>query len=338
MTARLSSPHIHQPVSIQQVMKQVIIAMVPGIVAAIWILGWGVLVQCLLAVSFALLFEAIMLKLRRQPVRPFLFDGSVIITALLFALAITPFSPWWINLTGVGFAVIVVKHLYGGLGYNLFNPAMAGYIFVLLCFPVEMNHWPALPMTPGDPHGLAETLSVIFTGDATVADGISGATPLGYMKSQIAGMAMISEFNTSPLFGMVGGRGWEWMGLAWLAGGIWLLVKKIIQWHLPAAFLSSLFLISLVLHWSNADIYASPLFHIFSGGVLIAAFFIITDPVTTSATPRGKLVFAAGAAFIILLIRNWGAYPDGIAFAVLIMNAAVPLIDRLTRPGIFGES
>ena len=319
-------------------MKQVIIAMIPGIIAAIWILGWGVLIQCLLAVGFALMFEAIMLKIRRRPVRPYLLDGSVIITALLFALAITPFSPWWISLTGTAFAVIIAKHLYGGLGYNLFNPAMAGYVFVLLCFPVEMNLWPALAPATAYRPGLAETFTIIFNGTINTADGISGATPLGYLKTQITGMAMISEISTSPLFGMVGGKGWEWMGLAWFAGGLWLLLKKIIPWQLPVFFLTTLFLGSLILHWYDTDIYVSPLFHIFSGGVLVAAFFIITDPVTTSATPRGKMVFAAGIAIILLLIRNWGAYPDGIAFAVLIMNAAVPFIDSLTRPRIFGES
>ncbi|MCK5669718.1 MAG: RnfABCDGE type electron transport complex subunit D [Gammaproteobacteria bacterium] len=330
----ISPPHIHSQASVNEVMQQVIFALVPGIIVCTWILGWGVLVHCLLAVSFALAFEAIMLKLRKRPLQVFLFDRSAIITGLLFALTITPFAPWWVTLSGLCFAIVIAKHLYGGLGYNIFNPAMAGYVFVLICFPVELNHWPIVNDNPG----LIESLRMIFSGlPAERLDSLSGATPLAFTKSQLSGMAMLSEFSNGPLFGALGGKGWEWIGLAFLAGGIWLIIKGIIKWQIPLVMIFTLFLLSLIFHGYDPDRYASSMFNLFTGGTLLAAFFIATDPVTASATPRGIIIYAAGIGILTYIIRTWGSYPDGIAFAVLIMNAAVPFIDSITRPDVFGE-
>lgn len=330
----ISPPHIHSQTSVNEVMQQVIFALVPGIIVCTWILGWGVLVHCLLAVSFALAFEAIMLKLRKRPFQVFLFDRSAIITGLLFALTITPFAPWWVTLSGLCFAIVIAKHLYGGLGYNIFNPAMAGYVFVLICFPVELNHWPIVNDNPG----LIESLRMIFSGlPAERLDSLSGATPLAFTKSQLSGMAMLSEFSNGPLFGALGGKGWEWIGLAFLAGGIWLIIKGIIKWQIPLVMIFTLFLLSLIFHGYDPDRYASSMFNLFTGGTLLAAFFIATDPVTASATPRGIIIYAAGIGILTYIIRTWGSYPDGIAFAVLIMNAAVPFIDSITRPDVFGE-
>jgi len=331
----ISPPHIHSQTSVNEVMQQVIFALVPGIIVCTWILGWGVLVHCLLAVSFALAFEAIMLKLRKRPLQVFLFDRSAIITGLLFALTITPFAPWWVTLSGLCFAIVIAKHLYGGLGYNIFNPAMAGYVFVLICFPVELNYWPIVNDYPG----LIESLRMIFSGlPAERLDSLSGATPLAFTKSQLSGMAMLSEFSNGPLFGALGGKGWEWIGLAFLAGGIWLIVKGIIKWQIPLIMIFTLFLFSLVFNVYDPERYASSMFNLFTGGTLLAAFFIATDPVTASATPRGTIIYAAGIGILTYIIRTWGSYPDGIAFAVLIMNAAVPFIDNITRPDVFGES
>lgn len=330
----ISPPHIHSQASVNEVMQQVIFALVPGIIVCTWILGWGVLVHCLLAVSFALAFEAIMLKLRKRPFQVFLFDRSAIITGLLFALTITPFAPWWVTLSGLCFAIVIAKHLYGGLGYNIFNPAMAGYVFVLICFPVELNHWPIVNDNPG----LIESLRMIFSGlPAERLDSLSGATPLAFTKSQLSGMAMLSEFSNGPLFGALGGKGWEWIGLVFLAGGIWLIIKGIIKWQIPLVMIFTLFLLSLIFHGYDPDRYASSMFNLFTGGTLLAAFFIATDPVTASATPRGIIIYAAGIGILTYIIRTWGSYPDGIAFAVLIMNAAVPFIDSITRPDVFGE-
>ena len=321
-------------------MRRVIMALVPGIVLSTWVYGWGVLIHCVLAVLCALVFEAGMLKLREQPMSLFLYDGSAVVTGLLFALAITPFAPWWVDVAGTGFAIMVTKHLYGGLGNNLFNPAMAGYVFVLLCFPAAMTVWPYAAGTGHVHAGLMDTVSIICTGHPLTGqmDGLSGATPLSYMKSQLNGMAMIPEITSSPLFGTFAGKGAEWLALAWAGGGVWLLLQKIIKWQMPVVFLATLFVFSLLCYWFDASRYPTPFFTLFAGGAMLAAFFIITDPVTAANTPRGRIMYAVGIGIITCIIRIWGGYPEGVAFAVLIMNAAVPFIDACTRPRVFGET
>lgn len=335
----ISSPHLHQAMSVKQVMRQVIFALIPGILLSIWFFGWGVLIQCLLAVSFALVIESLMLFLRGKPLKVFLYDGSAVVTALLLSVAISPFTPFWVTFLGICFAIIIAKHCYGGLGYNMFNPAMAGYIFVLLCFPVELSSWPHIIGTDYPHASLVDTLSIIFLGHSSVPafDSLSGATTLGYMKSQLNGMAMMTEIRHSPLFGSFAGKGTEWIALGWFAGGIWLFMRGIIKWQMSTTFLATLFVISLIFYWYDTNIYLSPVLTLFTSSTMLAAFFIITDPVTASTTPRGKIIYAAGIAFFTYLIRTWGSYPDAIAFAVLIMNATVPLIDSYTRPKVFGE-
>ena len=335
----ISSPHLHQGTSVAGVMRRVIMALVPGILLSTWVYGWGVLLHCVLAVLCALVFEAVMLRLREQPLSLFLFDGSAVVTALLFALAITPYAPWWVDIIGMAFAIIVAKHLYGGLGYNLFNPAMTGYVFVLLCFPAALTVWPYAAGMDHAHAGLLDTLFIIGTGHpyAGTVDSLSGATPLSYMKSQLNGMAMVQEITTAPLFGTIAGKGAEWLALAWVAGGTVLLLQRIINWHMPVVFSATLFVLSLLSYWLDASRYPSPFFTLFAGGAALAAFFIITDPVTAANTPRGQIIYAAGIGVITWLIRTWGGYPEGVAFAVLIMNAAAPVIDASTRPRVFGE-
>ncbi len=339
-TVIISSPHLHAATSINRVMTQVIYALIPGILLSIWFFGSGVLIQCLLAVLFALCVEALMLYLRKKPLRLFLFDGSAVVTALLFALCLSPYTPVWVNFTGICFAIIVAKHLYGGIGYNMFNPAMAGYVFVLLCFPVNMTTWP-LPTGAADQQAtLLQTLSIIFAGPSSVEnfDSLSGATTLAWTKSQLSGMFMIAEIRISPLFGSFAGKGTEWIAVAWLCGGIWLFIQRIIKWQMPVFFIGTVFVISQLLYWYDSDIYLSPIMTLFTGGIMLATFFIITDPVTASTTPRGKIIYVTGIGLLTYIIRTWGGYPDGVAFAVLLMNAAVPLIDNYTRPRAFGET
>lgn len=336
----ISSPHLHAATSVNRVMTQVIYALIPGILVSIWCFGTGVLIQCLLAVLFALIVEALMLFLRKKPLRLFLFDGSAVVTALLFALCLSPYTPVWVNFSGICFAIIVAKHLYGGIGNNVFNPAMAGYVFVLLCFPVYMTSWP-LPAGVVDEHAsLIQLLSIIFTGPTSVEniDSLSGATTLAWTKSQLSGMSMVAEIRTSPLFGSFAGKGTEWIAIAWLCGGMWLLVQHIIKWQMPVYFIGTIFITGLLFNWYDSDIYLPPLLVLFSGGIMLAAFFIITDPVTASTTPRGKIIYVIGIGLLTYIIRTWGAYPDGVAFAVLLMNATVPLIDNYTRPRVFGET
>lgn len=330
-------PAIHTGASVGGIMVRVCLALVPGLVCSIVFFGWGVLFQCLLAVALALAAESVVLRLRGRPVRRFLADGSVTVTALLFALTITPLAPWWVTLAGIAFAVVFAKHLFGGLGHNPFNPAMAGYAFVLLCFPVAMNAWPALPADSFMAIDAGTCLKRIFLPGRVDIDAFTGATPLAYLQSQLTAMHMIPEIRTASLFGNLGGRGWEWINLGFLLGGLGLVFLRTIYWQIPLVMLAALFIISGVFNAYDADVYASPLFHLFSGGTMLGAFFIATDPVTASGTPRGRIIYAALIGVLTWFIRTFGAYPDGIAFAVLTANALVPAIDHFTRPRVLGE-
>lgn len=334
----LSSPHKHDGSSVRSIMIKVCLALLPGLLCYSWFFGFGVLVQCLLAIGFALTLEAILLRLRKRELSVFMNDGSVIVSALLFSMMITPLTPWWISLIGLSFGLIFAKHLYGGLGHNLFNPAATSYIFVLLCFPVLLNNWPVAGSTD-----TGMVLRVIFSAPANSivainsVDSLSGATALADMQTRLAAMAMVSEIQTGPLYGRFAGVGWEWINLAFLLGGIFLIYKGIISWQIPVAILGSFFITSSLCSIYDPAIFASPWFHLFSGGTMLGAFFIATDPVTASTTPKGRLIYGCLIGVVAYGIRAWGAYPDGVAFAILIANATVPLIDRYTRPKVIGE-
>ena len=332
----ISSPHWHDGRTVSVVMTDVCVALIPGLLCYVWLFGPGVLIQCVLAVLFALSFEYAVLRLRRRDPKLFLRDGSAVVTALLFAVSISPLAPWWVCLCGIAFAIIIGKHAFGGIGYNIFNPAMAGYVFVVLCFPVHMNTWPDLAG-----HGIGAYLGSIFPAGAWQPDMLSGATPLDELKTRLEMMEMVSEINSgmngTPIFGLIGGAGWEWINLLFMLGGVYLLARGVIKWQIPAAVLAGIVITSSVLYFYDAETYASPLFHLFSGGAMLCAFFIATDPVTASTTPRGRLIFGVLIGVLICLLRQWGAFPDGVAFAVLIANVFVPLIDLLTRPRAFGE-
>ncbi len=332
---------MHDGSSVSGMMFRVCMALVPGLLCYIWYFGWGIVIQCLLAVGFALGLEYLMLKVRDISVTTFLKDGSAIVTALLLALSLSPFTPWWITFIGITFAIVFAKHIYGGLGYNPFNPAMTGYVFILLCFPAQLNIWPIATGLSEITPGISDYLSMIFLGqasDTSSIDAISGASPLNDMKSQLGLMVMVSEIHTSPIYGTFAGKGWEWVNIAFLIGGISLLVMRVIDWQIPVAMLAGMVVISLVFNLYDADIYASPLFHLFAGGTMLGAFFIATDPITASTTTKGRLIYGAAIGILAYLIRTWGGYPDGIAFAVLITNIAVPIIDQHTRPTVLGEN
>lgn len=333
----ISSPHRHSGATVRGVMLRVAAALLPGLAAYVLNFGIGIVIHCVLAAAFAVGTEYFMLKLRGRPVALHLADGSVLVTALLLALCLSPLTPWWITLCATVFAVVVAKHAFGGLGHNLFNPAMAGYVFVLLCFPAQMNLWPAVPGVAE--HGISlggYTAAIFSTGSET--DAVSGATALGHMKSRLGLMEMVSEIRSEPVFGTLAGSGWEWVAAGYLVGGIALLFLGVIRWEIPVSMLGGLFAVSAVFHIYDPDVYASPLFHLFAGATMLGAFFIATDPVTASTTPRGRIVYGGLIGILAWVIRTWGAYPDGIAFAVLAGNAAAPLIDHYTRPRVLGES
>ncbi|MCH5364255.1 electron transport complex subunit RsxD [Escherichia fergusonii] len=343
-----SSPYTHNQRQTSRIMLLVLLAAIPGIATQLWFFGWGTLVQIILAVISALSAEALVLKLRNQPIAAILKDNSALLTGLLLAVSIPPLAPWWMAVLGTVFAVIIAKQLYGGLGQNPFNPAMIGYVVLLISFPVQMTNWlPPYEIAATVP-GMADALQVIFTGHTTSGgdmstlrmgiDGISQATPLDTLKTSLHSGRSVEQIMQYPIFsGMLAGAGWQWVNLAWLAGGVWLLTIKVIRWHIPVSFLVSLALCA-TLGWLFApESLASPQIHMLSGATMLGAFFILTDPVTASTTNRGRLIFGALAGVLVWLIRSFGGYPDGVAFAVLLANITVPLIDYYTRPRVYGH-
>jgi electron transport complex protein RnfD len=336
-------PHTVAPNSVGRVMRLVLFALAPAILMQAVFFGVGILVQVLLAVAAALAAEYVALRLRRQPVQKYLFDGSALITAVLIAMCLPSLAPWWLVVSGTAFGILIAKHLYGGLGANVFNPAMVGYAVLLVSFPVQLTRWPS-----PDVAGLAtldltllDSLRAIFAGSlptGTTWDAVTSPTPLDAVRSGLQGGFTLREIQASPTFGLVGGRGWEWINLAVLAGGVWLLVLKIIRWHIPVAVLAGLAIPAAIMHAIDPGSYAGAFFHLTAGASMLGAFFVATDPVTAATTDRGKLIYGFGIGFIAYTIRTWGGYPDGMAFAVLLMNLAVPLIDRYTVPRIYGRA
>jgi len=329
------APYLLKDVSVSQVMTQVCIALVPGIAAYAWLVGPAILVQLVIATLAALLAETAMLRVQNKPLSLFLSDGSAIVTAWLIALTFPPLAPWWLVVIGTVFAIVVAKHLYGGLGQNPFNPAMVAFAVCIVAFPALMSQWPSV----GLQLPLLDQINVIL-GLAPRVDALSSATPLDAMKTALklgeGTQDVASLLANQDIYGNFAGRGWEWVAIGYLLGGLWMWQRKLITWHVPVSFIGAMTLLSGGLWLVNPAQFASPLFHLLSGGAMLGAFFIATDPVSGCTTPRGKLIFGAGAGLLAYIIRVFGGYPDGVAFAVLLMNLSAPLIDLLTQPPIFG--
>lgn len=334
------APHISGGNSVSRIMRRVLYALIPGVAAMTTVFGWGVLINILIAVAVAVVCETTLLRLRGKPVALFLNDWSAVVTAVLLALCLPPLLPAWMTAIGVAFGLIFGKHLYGGLGYNPFNPAMVGYAVLIIAFPQAMVQW--LP-----PTGLAETalgplqsLQAIVLGQlppGVAPDALTHATPLDHVKTRLAAGLTMQNIRGGPVFGVIAGSGWEWINLLFLAGGAWLLHMRVIRWQIPAGVIIGLAAPALLFWLINPEQQLSPLFHLLSGGAMLGAFFIATDPVSGATTPWGRLYFGLGVGLLAWIIRTWGGYPDGIAFGVLLMNMAVPLIDRYTRPRIYGH-
>lgn len=334
------SPFISQASSVREIMFKVLLALVPGIALYAWYFGPAILVSLTLASLTALATEAAMLKLRRRPIAPFLQDNSALLTAWLLALSIPPLAPWWMVVVGTMFAISISKHLYGGLGNNPFNPAMVGYAVLIISFPSSMTHWVAPLNLATSGLSFIDQLSYIFNGQlpsSMTLDAVSMATPLDTLKTQLHSGRAMSDILQMPIYGYLGGHGTEVVALGFILGGIYLLANRIISWHLPIAFLVTLFTTAGAFYLYDPSHYASPMLHLFSGAAMLGAFFILTDPVTSPTTIQGKFIFAAGAGFLTYIIRVFGGFPDGVAFATLLMNICVPLIDIYTQPKVFGK-
>ncbi|HHH35610.1 MAG TPA: electron transport complex subunit RsxD [Gammaproteobacteria bacterium] len=349
-----TSPHIHAPVSVTRVMFLVLLALIPGLVAYIWFFGWGIVFNILTATAVAVISEAAMLRARGRPVGLHLGDLSALVTAVLLAFAIPPLAPWWITAIGSAFAIVVAKHLYGGLGYNPFNPAMVGYVMLLISFPREMTSW--LPPLDFSTYRLdfMEAGRFIFTGHLppdVAFDALTEATPLDTLRTNLmlgntvpeirAQLGLDEEtsrlLSVTPIFGALGGKGWEWVNGGFLLGGLWLIKRRIVDWRIPVGMLGTLAVMALLFHVIDPDRYASPLFHLFSGATMLGAFFIATDPVTAATSPPGRLIYGMGIGILLYVIRSWGGYPDAVAFAVLLMNMVAPVIDHRFKPRVFGH-
>jgi len=316
-SATAQPPHVVAGCTVPRMMFQVLAALLPVLAVQVYLFGVRPLLLVGVAAIAALACEALALRLRQRSTRPFLLDGSVLVTAALLALAVPPTLPLWHLVLGIAFAVLLAKHAYGGLGQNPFNPAMVGYAVLLVSFPLEMTRWPA----PG-----------------ASWDAMTGATALDALRTGLRQSYTMQEIMAGPAFGHVGATGGEWINLAALAGGLYLLVRRIVRWHIPVATLAGIAVPAALFHTFDPGAHASVSFHLASGATMLGAFFIATDPVSAATSDRGRLVYGAGIGLLTWIIRTWGGYPDGVAFAVLIMNLAVPLIDRYTVPRIHGHA
>ncbi|MDC5840923.1 electron transport complex subunit RsxD [Vibrio europaeus] len=342
-----SSPHAHSRRSTPDLMKWVALCALPGLAAQTYFFGWGTIIQLILAIVIGLGLEALVMLARKRHPMSALRDNSALVTAWLLAIAIPPLSPWWIITIGLIFAIVIAKHLYGGIGQNLFNPAMVAYVVLLISFPVQMTSW----ISPNELQATAissgDAFSLIFTGFnleglslqqiRTGIDGVTMATPLDAFKTALTTGNTASEALTQPQFGSLAGIGWEWVNLAYLIGGLILIKVRVINWHIPVSFLLSLTLISSLFMMLTPGTTASPLIHLLSGATMLGAFFIATDPVSASTTVKGRLVFGTFIGAMVFIIRSWGGFPDGVAFAVLLGNMCVPLIDYYTKPRTYGH-
>lgn len=334
--ATTPTPSVVRARSVRRVMGLVLIMLLPGALVHVALFGPGLLMQIAIAATATLLAETALLAICGEPVRPAVTDLSGIVTAVLLAFALPPLAPWWIAATASVFAIAVVKHPFGALGRNLFNPAMAGYVLVLIAFPAQMTQWPSSVL---ERPNFGTTATLIFAGTPPAAlDAITGATPLDAVRSGLLLGKTMQETRAEPLFGTFGGKGAEWLALAILAGGIGLMAVKVIRWHIPVGLLGGVVIVGGLLHAVDPGAYPDVLFQLVNGATLLGAFFIACDPVTAATSPRGRLLFGAGVGILTIAIRAWGHYPDGIAFAVLIMNACAPLLDRHTVPRIYGHA
>jgi len=322
------SPHIHGNQNVKKIMWQVVFAMVPAMLVSFWYFGLSSIILTLVAIIGAVSVEYLIAKFLLKTT-PTIGDGSAVITAILLAFNVPSSLPWWEMLIGIAFAIGIAKMTYGGLGKNPFNPALAGRVFMLISFPVDMTTWPK-PLLPFN------------TMDFSV-DGLTGPTSLGIVKEGLAkGDTMEQVTSQLPdymqmFMGQIGGSIGEVSAAALLLGGLYLIVRRVITWHIPVSFLLTAFAFAGILYLVDPTQYIDPVFHLLAGGLMLGAFFMATDMVTSPMSVKGQLLFGVGCGVLTILIRVWGAYPEGVSFAILIMNAFTPLINKGFKPKSFGR-
>ncbi|MEZ5083364.1 MAG: RnfABCDGE type electron transport complex subunit D [Bacteroidales bacterium] len=321
------SPHVHTDNSVKKIMYGVIYAMIPALLVSVYFFGLDAVRVTLLSVVMCLMVEFVVQKyILKSAVT--ITDGSGIITGILLAFNVPSNLPWWIVLIGAIVSIGIGKMSFGGLGKNIFNPALVGRVFLLISFPVQMTSWPV-------PKPI---------GGTALTDAVTGPTPLGIMKEGLAAgktvqdiMPEIPDYVQQMMIGFQGGSLGEVSAFALILGAIYMLYRKIITWHTPGAYLGSVVIFSGILWLVDPTLYVDPLFHLITGGMMLGVFYMATDMVSSPMSAKGQLVFGAGAGILTILIRVFGAYPEGVSFAILIMNAFVPIIDRAFKPKRFGE-
>jgi electron transport complex protein RnfD len=319
------SPHIHGDQTVKKIMWGVVFAMLPALLVSIWYFGIGAITTTAVAVVTCIIAEYFMTRYLLHE-KPSISDGSAIITGMLLAFNVPSSLPWWQTMLGGIFAIGVAKIAFGGLGKNLFNPALVGRIFLLVSFPVNMTTWP-----------------VPLSNRWVLVDALTGPTPLGQLKEGLANGETLATLKVhlpayqDMFMGQIGGSLGEVSAIAILLGGIYMLYRGIISWHIPIAYLTTVAAFTGILYMIDPTHFIDPVFHLLAGGLMLGAFFMATDMVTSPMTYKGMLVFGVGCGVLTVCIRNWGAYPEGVSFAILIMNAFVPLINKGFKPKRFGE-
>ena len=319
------SPHIHSGDSIEKNMYGVLIALIPAFICSVVFFGMGTIIVTLTSVIACLFFEYVIQKfiLKRQPT---IWDGSALITGVLLAFNVPSNLPVWIIIIGALVAIGIGKMSFGGLGCNIFNPALVGRVFLLISFPVQMTTWP-----------LAQGFN------SSYVDAATGATPLSLLKEAVKSGQSVNSVLTDDgfvgygnmLLGNMGGSLGEVAAFALLIGFAYMLVRKIITWHIPVTIFLTVFIFSGILNVCDPEQFANPLFHLLSGGLMLGAIFMATDYVTSPMSHKGMIIYGTGIGVLTVLIRQFGAYPEGMSFAILIMNAFTPLINRYCKPARF---
>jgi Na+-translocating ferredoxin:NAD+ oxidoreductase subunit D len=315
------SPHIHSGDSTQKIMYRVVYAMIPALLWSVFVFGLDALRVTLIAVVACLAFEYVIQKYLMK-IKPMITDGSALVTGILLAFNVPSNIPWWIIVIGALASIGIGKLSFGGLGSNIFNPALVGRVFLLISFPVQMTSWPV--------------------NNRSGIDAVTSATPLGIIKEGITNGTPISEISKSlpstveMLFGEIGGSLGEISALLLILGGLYMLFTKVITWHIPVSIIVTVGFVAGIFWLVNPEVYINPTYHILTGGLMLGAIFMATDMVSSPMNPKGQIIYGVGIGLITISIRLFGAYPEGISFAILIMNAFTPLINTYVKPKRFG--
>lgn len=338
----VAAPHTTTANNPGRIMTLVMLALAPATFYGFWLYGWPAFFLWAITVASAMLGEAFCLRWQEQSAAPVLQDGSAILTGWLLAVSLPPWAPWWIGVFGGLFATMLGKQAFGGLGQNLFNPAMVARVALLISFPVQMTAWVApLPMFSSGAPGMIDGLLIVLKGMPQSLDAVSSATTLGFGKTELSrGIDLLESLPHAPALSLIGNRpGSLGETAAWLimAGGVAMMFLRIITWHIPLAMLAGIAIPAAILHAVDPSRYLDMGAHLLSGGAMLGAFFIATDYVTSPNSPRGQLIFGFGCGALTYVIRTWAGYPEGVAFAVLLMNSLTPIIDTYFKPRIYGR-